>query len=109
MWHHDLVELRAKPARQIPIKEIQAAVAEHYRVLVSDMIAFRRTADVVLPRHVAMYLAKKLTHRSLPEIGRLFGMRDHTTVLHAVRKIDALLETDSALFGVIAQIRRRFI
>jgi len=109
MWFHDLVSLRAKPPSQISVKDIQIAVSEFYGVLVSDMLAHRRTVDIVLPRHVAMYLTKKLTHRSLPEIGRLFGRRDHTTVLHACRKIEALCETNSAVFATITQLRRRFI
>lgn len=109
MWHYDLVSTRARPPKEISVKHIQTVVAEHYRVDVRDILAHRRTADIVLPRHVAMYLTKKLTHRSLPEIGRLFGRRDHTTVLHAVNKIEALFETDSTLYGDIAQLRRRFI
>lgn len=109
MWHYDLVSLRAKPPGKISVRDIQDAVAEHYGVCVSDMLAHRRTVDIVMPRHVAMYLTKKLTHRSLPEIGRLFGRRDHTTVLHACRKVEALCETDGVLFGAITQIRRRFI
>jgi chromosomal replication initiator protein len=56
-----------------------------------------------------MYLTKKLTHRSLPEIGRLFGRRDHTTVIHAISKIEALCQVDQAMFGVVTQLRRRFI
>jgi len=109
MWHYDLVSLRARPPSQVSVKDIQTAVAEYYDVRVSDILAHRRTADITMPRHVAMYLTKKLTHRSLPEIGRLFGRRDHTTVLHACRKIEALCETDSAVFATITQLRRRFI
>ena len=66
-------------------------VARQYNVSRSDLLSSRRTANVVRPRQVAMYLAKTLTLRSLPEIGRRFGGRDHTTVLHAVRKIEALV------------------
>ena len=109
MWHYDLVSMRARPPSQVSVKDIQRAVAEHYNVRISDMLAHRRTVDIVMPRHVAMYLTKVLTNKSLPEIGRLFGRRDHTTVLNAINKIGALLEADSTLFGAITQIRRRFI
>ncbi len=109
MWHYDLVSRRARPPSEVSVKDIQTAVAEYYGVSVRDLLAHRRTVDIVLPRHVAMYLTRKLTHRSLPDIGRLFGRRDHTTVLNAVNKIEALCHTDSAMFGAITQLRRRFI
>jgi chromosomal replication initiator protein len=70
-------------------------------------LSSRRTANVVRPRQVAMYLAKILTLRSLPEIGRRFGGRDHTTVLHAVRKIEALAANDSALADEIEALKRQ--
>jgi chromosomal replication initiation ATPase DnaA len=94
------------PSGHIQIKTIIAAVAEHYRISTSDIISSRRTANVVRPRQVAMYLAKTLTLRSLPAIGRLFD-RDNTTVLHAVRKIEGLLKQDSQLAADIAGIQRR--
>ena len=72
----------------------------------ADILSSRRTAVVVKPRQVAMFLAKTLTMRSLPEIGRRFGGRDHTTVLHAVRKIEALAQTDSALREEIELLKR---
>jgi chromosomal replication initiator protein len=78
------------------IEEIQRVVARHFRIDRIDLLARRRTAKVVWPRQIAMYLAKMLTLRSLPEIGRRFG-RDHTTVLYAVRKVAALIETDPAV------------
>jgi hypothetical protein len=109
MWHYDLVSTRFRPPKEVSVKNIQRVVADHYRVDVRDILAHRRTSDIVLPRHVAMYLTKKLTHRSLPEIGRLFGRRDHTTVLFAIRKIEALFETDSELYRTISQLRRRFV
>lgn len=109
MWHYDLVLTRARPPKEVSVKNIQQVVAEHYKVDVKDILAHRRTSDIVLPRHVAMYLTKKLTHRSLPEIGRMFGRRDHTTVLFAIRKIEALFETDSDLYRTITQLRRRFV
>ncbi|MGL4575242.1 MAG: chromosomal replication initiator protein DnaA [Burkholderiaceae bacterium] len=72
---------------QISIEVIQKTVADYYKIKVADMYSKRRPANIAVPRQVAMYLAKELTQKSLPEIGELFGGRDHTTVLHAVRKI----------------------
>ena len=72
----------------------------------ADLLSSRRTANVVRPRQIAMYLAKMLTPRSLPEIGRRFGGRDHTTVLHAVRKIEALVDGDKALAEEIELLKR---
>lgn len=82
--------------RRVPIEAIQRAVARHFNITRTDMLSSRRTANIVLPRQVAMYLAKKTTLRSLPEIGRRFGGRDHTTVLHALRKIEAMVADDAA-------------
>jgi chromosomal replication initiator protein len=73
----------------------------------ADLLSSRRTANVVRPRQVAMYLAKILTLRSLPEIGRRFGGRDHTTVLHAVRKIENLVSTDNTLAEEIEMLKRQ--
>jgi chromosomal replication initiator protein len=75
--------------RQISVENIQKTVADFYKIKVSDMYSKKRPASIVRPRQIAMYLAKELTQKSLPEIGELFGGRDHTTVLHAVRKIAA--------------------
>ena len=75
--------------RQISIENIQKTVADYYKLKVSDMYSKKRPASIAKPRQIAMYLAKELTQKSLPEIGELFGGRDHTTVLHAVRKIAA--------------------
>ncbi|GAA4333162.1 chromosomal replication initiator protein DnaA [Pigmentiphaga soli] len=72
---------------QITVENIQKTVADFYKIKVADMYSKRRPANIALPRQIAMYLAKELTQKSLPEIGELFGGRDHTTVLHAVRKI----------------------
>ena len=79
--------IRPQEPKRVKIEDIQRVVARQYNVSRSDLLSSRRTANVVRPRQVAMYLAKTLTLRSLPEIGRRFGGRDHTTVLHAVRKI----------------------
>jgi chromosomal replication initiator protein len=78
------------------MEEIQKRVAEHFKIRISDMSSARRARAVARPRQVAMYLSKQLTSRSLPEIGRAFGGRDHTTVMHAVRKVEELVKQDSA-------------
>lgn len=92
--------------RRITIEEIQKRVAEHFNIRMSDMHSARRARAVARPRQVAMYLAKHLTTRSLPEIGRKFGGRDHTTVMHAVRKIDELCENDLSLSEDIELLKR---
>lgn len=92
--------------RRITIDEIQRKVAEHYNLRMTDMHSARRARAVARPRQVAMYLAKQLTARSLPEIGRKFGGRDHTTVMHAVRKIDELMEDDAQIAQDVDVIRR---
>lgn len=91
---------------RITIDEIQRAVCAHYRLDRSDMSSKRRVRAVARPRQVAMYLAKELTPRSYPEIGRRFGGRDHSTVIHAVRTVEALRVADSELDAEIAAIRR---
>jgi chromosomal replication initiator protein len=100
---HDL--LRAHD-RRVTIEEIQKRVAEHFNVRVADMHSARRARAVARPRQVAMYLAKQLTSRSLPEIGRKFGGRDHTTVMHAVRKIEELRATDTSFSEDVELLRR---
>jgi chromosomal replication initiator protein len=100
----DLV--RPQEPRRVKIEDIQRVVARQYNVSRSDLLSSRRTANVVRPRQVAMYLAKTLTLRSLPEIGRRFGGRDHTTVLHAVRKIEALVGKDTTLADEVELLKR---
>jgi len=90
---HDI--LRAHD-RRVTIHEIQKKVADHYSIKMTDMASPRRARNVARPRQVAMYLAKQLTSRSLPEIGRHFGNRDHTTVMHAVSRISELMQGDPA-------------
>ncbi len=92
--------------RRVSISEIQRHVAEYFNVRLSDLLSARRARAVARPRQVAMYLAKQLTSRSLPEIGRKFGGRDHTTVMHAVRRIEELREVDSSLDQDIENLRR---
>lgn len=100
----DLVKNR-EPKR-VKIEDIQKLVANRYNVSRADILSERRTAAVVRPRQIAMYLSKSLTLRSLPEIGRRFGGRDHTTVLHAVRKIEQSLTCDIALGEEIELLKR---
>ncbi|MCZ2203417.1 chromosomal replication initiator protein DnaA [Bartonella sp. A05] len=97
---------RSGEPKRIRIEEIQRAVARHYNVSKQDLLSNRRTRTVVKPRQVAMYLAKVLTSRSLPEIGRRFGGRDHTTVLHAVRKIEDLVCDDQTLAKELELLKR---
>ncbi len=98
--------IRTHEPKRVKIEDIQKLVATHYSVSRADILSSRRTAVVVKPRQVAMFLAKTLTMRSLPEIGRRFGGRDHTTVLHAVRKIEALAQTDGGLRDEIELLKR---
>jgi chromosomal replication initiator protein len=100
---HDL--LRAND-RRVTIDEIQKRVAEHYNIRLADMHSARRARAVARPRQVAMFLCKQLTPRSLPEIGRKFGGRDHTTVIHAVRRIEELRTSDRSLHEDIEMLRR---
>ncbi|NKI35707.1 chromosomal replication initiator protein DnaA [Wenzhouxiangella sp. XN79A] len=81
--------------RQITLENIQKVVARYYQLRVSDLLSKRRTRNIARPRQMAMFLSKSLTQHSLPEIGDAFGGRDHTTVLHACRKIESLCETDA--------------
>jgi chromosomal replication initiator protein len=99
--------IRPQEPRRVKIEDIQRVVARQYNVSRSDLLSSRRTANVVRPRQVAMYLAKTLTLRSLPEIGRRFGGRDHTTVLHAVRKIESLVSKDVALSDEVELLKRQ--
>jgi chromosomal replication initiator protein len=100
---HDI--LRAH-ARRVSIEEIQRKVAEHWNIRLTDMSSARRARAVARPRQVAMYLAKQLTSRSLPEIGRRFGNRDHTTVMHAVKTITELMARDSGFAEDVELLRR---
>jgi len=91
-----LYDLLRANDRRVTIYEIQKKVAEHYTIKLADMHSTRRARAVARPRQVAMYLCKQLTSRSLPEIGRKFGGRDHTTVIHAVRKVEELRASDAS-------------
>lgn len=100
---HDI--LRAND-RRVTIEEIQKKVAEHFNIRIADMHSARRARAIARPRQVAMYLAKQLTSRSLPEIGRKFGGRDHTTVMHAVKKVEELRQSDVTFCEDVDLLRR---
>jgi chromosomal replication initiator protein len=92
--------------RRVTIQEIQKRVAEHWSIRVTEMSSARRSRNIARPRQVAMYLAKQLTQKSLPDIGRHFGDRDHTTVMHAVSRVTALIATDAAFAEDVELLRR---
>jgi chromosomal replication initiator protein len=92
--------------KRLSIEEIQRKVAEHYNVRLSDIIGPKRLRTIARPRQVAMYLSKHLTSRSLPEIGRRFGGRDHTTIMHGVRKIEELMAADNQLADDVQLLKR---
>ncbi len=106
MTQEVLADLLRASDRRITIDEIQKRVAEHYNIRLVDMHSARRARIVARPRQVAMYLAKQLTPRSLPEIGRKFGGRDHTTVIHAVRKVEELTSQDQGFRDDVELLRR---
>ena len=91
-----LKDLLKSSQRKVNIEEIQKKVSQHFNVKMSDMSSSRRSRTVARPRQIAMYLSKNLTSRSLPEIGRRFGNRDHTTVIHAVKKVEELRNKDDS-------------
>ena len=100
---HDLLKAND---RRVTIEEIQKKVAEHFNIKLSEMFSPRRARSVARPRQIAMYLSKQLTTRSLPEIGRRFGNRDHTTVMHAVRKVEELRSLDATIDEDVELLRR---
>lgn len=101
-----LQDLLRSHETKITIEEIQRSVAQYFNIKLADMLSPRRARTVARPRQIAMYLAKLLTTRSLPEIGRKFGGRDHTTVIHAVRRIDELCREDSSMEEDVDLLRR---
>ncbi len=100
---HDILKAHD---RRVTIEEIQRKVSEHWNIRLTDMSSARRARAVARPRQVAMYLAKQLTSRSLPEIGRKFGNRDHTTVMHAVSRVTELMNADTAFAEDVELLRR---
>ena len=101
-----LADLLRAHEKKLTIDEIQRKVADYYALKMTDLLSARRAREVARPRQVAMYLAKKLTPRSLPEIGRRFGGRDHTTVMHAVKRIEELRAADSELNNDVVHLTR---
>ena len=98
--------IRSSDAKRVKIEDIQRIVARQFNVSRNDLLSNRRTRVIVRPRQIAMYLAKVMTPRSLPEIGRRFGGRDHTTVLHAVRKVEELSSNDQKIAHEIELLKR---
>jgi len=104
-WFSIVEEIDPPSPRQPRVEDIQKACARYYGVTRNDIVSARKTANVVRPRQVGYYLSKVLTGKSLPEIGRRFGNRDHTTILHSVRKIAALVKIDPELSDEIESIK----
>jgi chromosomal replication initiator protein len=101
-----LADILRASDRKITVEEIQRKVSDHYNIRLSDLIGPKRLRSYARPRQVAMYLAKTMTNRSLPDIGRRFGGRDHTTVMHGVRRIEELRSTDSQIADDLELLRR---
>ncbi|MBT4880894.1 MAG: chromosomal replication initiator protein DnaA [Alphaproteobacteria bacterium] len=106
MTQEALRDLLRANERRLDIEDIQRKVAERFAIKVSDMHSVRRHRTIARPRQIAMYLAKKLTTKSLPEIGRAFGGRDHTTVMHAVRTVKTIMQSDSAFAEEVELLKR---
>ena len=103
---HDIFKANNK---NVTIEEIQKRVSEYFNIRQSDMLSTRRSRVVARPRQIAMYLSKICTTKSLPEIGKLFGGRDHTTVIHAVKKVESLYKTDISFSEHIKVLKKSFI
>lgn len=101
-----LADVLRASERKISVEEIQRKVSEHYNIRLSDMVGPKRLRSYARPRQVAMYLCKKMTSRSLPEIGRRFGGRDHTTVMHGVKRIEELKQSDGQIAEDLELLRR---
>ena len=106
MAHECLRDILRASERKVTIEEIQRKVGEHYNIRLSDLIGPKRVRTIARPRQVAMYLSKHMTSRSLPEIGRRFGGRDHTTVMHGVKRIDELKGSDDQIAEDLELLRR---
>ena len=106
MAQESLSDILRATDRKVTIDEIIRKVTDHYGVNLTDMLSARRSRSIARPRQVAMYLSKKLTSKSLPEIGRRFGKRDHTTVIHAVKKIEELQSIDNQIANDLEVLRR---
>lgn len=108
MTQEVLQDLLRANDRRVTVDEIQRQVADYFNIKLSDLLSARRARQVARPRQVAMYLCKQLTSKSLPSIGRKFGGRDHTTVMHAVKRVEELRQTDSVLEDDIRHLERMF-
>lgn len=108
-WFSIVDEIAPNEPRRPHIEQIQRVVAEHYGVTRDDILSARRTANVVIPRHVAMFLCREMTLKSLPEICRRTGNRDHTVGLYAHRKIKSLIERDAVVAAAVATIKAAVI
>jgi len=101
-----LADILRASERKVTVEEIQRKVSEHYNMRLADMVGPKRHRTIARPRQIAMWLSKQLTQRSLPEIGRRFGGRDHTTVMHAVKRIEELRSQDSQIAEDLEMLRR---
>lgn len=108
-WFVVLADLGDAPNRGPGVSEIQRAVARHYGMALEVLLSPSRKAEICFPRMVAIYISKVLTGRSLPELGRRFGNMDHTSILHAVRKIGRLIQVDAVLASTVEQIIGSFV
>jgi hypothetical protein len=108
-WEIELLQCGdyERPTRTPTIREVQDVVCKHYGVSRADMLSARRTQDMVFPRHVAIYLCRTLTPHALPKIGRQFGGRDHTTILHAFRRVGDIIAKDNKLREVVETLAYR--
>ncbi len=105
--HQQLADMFRASWKVIQIEDIQKAVTEHYRLRMTDLLAARRSRHIARPRQVAMYLCKQLTSKSFPDIGKAFGGRDHTTVIHAVRTIEKMMSTDPSIAEDVTLLEQR--
>lgn len=103
----EIEEAEDKVEEPVTVRRIKRAVCSYFKVTNIDLISARRTKDIVIPRQVAMYLCKHLTIHTWPQIGRAFGGRDHTTVIHAVERIDNMLLWRAEIIQAVATIRQR--
>lgn len=106
LTQESLKDILKSSDKQVTIDEIQRTVSEHYNIRISELIGPKRSRVFARPRQVAMYLAKEMTQRSLPEIGRKFGKRDHTTIMHGIRRIEELRQSDRQIAEDLDMLRR---
>ena len=95
--------------KSVTVESIQNLVASHFHLTIEELLSPRRSRSLARPRQMAMYLAKQLTTNSLPDIGRKFSNRDHTTVIHAVKKIDELIKKDNEIRQSVTEIKKKFL